>query len=409
MTQIYQRAFLAITTASLALNPTAELRRSGQAIWLDFIDRGFIASGELARLVREDGLSGVTSNPAIFNKAIVESETYLDAVAAVCRRHRKFTPKQVYEQLAVEDIRAAADVLRPVYDKTGQADGYACLEVAPDLAHETAQTIDEARRLWRRVNRHNVMIKVPGTAEGLPAIRELLTQGINVNITLLFARDRYEEVARTYIEALEARRRANQRIGHVASVASFFVSRIDTAVDAILTEKLRTATETEQPELERLLGEAAIASARLAYGTFNEIFSGPRWSALAADGARVQRVLWASTSVKNPVYHDVRYVEELIGSDTVNTMTLHTLDAFRQHGHVRPSLDEGLGDAAETLVELEQMGVSMSAVTTRLLEDGVDKFIRPYNALLSTLERRCHDLRSHAGWRSWLRGLWSHR
>jgi transaldolase len=249
---------------------------------------------------------------------------------------------------------------------------------------------------------------VPGTDEGLPAIRELLTQGLNINITLLFARNRYEEIARTYIEALEARHRANQPIGHVASVASFSVSRIDTAVDAILTEKLRTATETEQPELERLLGEAAIANARLAYGTFNEIFSGPRWSALAAAGARVQRVIWTGTSVKNPVYHDVRYVEELIGNDTVNSMTMNTLDAFRQHGHVRPSLDEGLEDAADTLIELERVGVSMSAVTAGLLEKGVEKFVRPYNALLSTLERRCHDVGRRTGWQ-WLRDLWSHR
>lgn len=383
--------------SSAVSNPLAELRSYGQSIWLDFIQRSLIATGGLHRLVREDGLSGVTSNPAIFEKAIDQTDDYRDAISDTCARNADLSAKQVFEQLAIQDIRDAADVLRSVYEKTRSLDGYACLEVAPDLAHDTNRTIDEARRLWQTVNRPNAMIKVPGTAEGLPAIRRLLTEGLNINITLLFARDRYEAVAHAYLDALEGRLAAGHRIDHVASVASFFISRIDTAVDALLAGKLRSASETKRRQLEPLLGAAGIANAKVAYTSFKKIFSGPRWDSLAAKGAQVQRVLWANTSVKSPKYRDTRYVEEMIGPDTVDTMPLETLTAFREHGRVRPSLEEDIDGARGTLTALEGVGVSMKEVTDKLLQEGIEKFVEPYTTLLKTMERRCREARRPIG------------
>jgi transaldolase / glucose-6-phosphate isomerase len=301
------------------------------------------------------------------------------------------TPKAVFEQLALEDIRDAADVLHPVYDRTGAADGYVSLEVAPDLARDTKGTLDEARRLWRAVDRPNLMIKVPATAEGLPAIRELLTEGINVNITLLFARAAYVAVAHAYLEALEARVARGQPVDRVASVASFFVSRIDTAIDALLAERLRSASEAERPRLERLFGTVAIANAKAAYRQYTAIFSGPQWAMLRDRGAHVQRLLWASTSVKNPRYRDTLYVEELIGPDTVNTVPPETLAAFRDHGRARASLEEHVDDAFDTLRALEEAGISLDAVTSALLEDGIKKFADPFAKLLAAIERRCRE------------------
>jgi transaldolase/glucose-6-phosphate isomerase len=365
----------------------AALRQYGQSVWLDFIRRSLIASGELKRLVEEDGLGGVTSNPAIFEKAIDGSEDYKSAIEEISG-DASLTPRQIFERLAVQDIQDAADVLRPVYEQTGGADGYVSLEVAPDLAHDTKRTEEEARRLWKAVDRPNVMIKVPGTPEGLPAIRQLLTEGINVNITLLFARAVYEQVAEAYLQALEARVASGEPVHRLASVASFFVSRIDTSADALIGEALKTAAGTDAERLKGLLGKVAIANARLAYQLYKKMFSGPRWEALAGRGAHVQRLLWASTGTKSPHYSDVLYVEELIGRETVNTVPPETLAAFRDHGRPRASLEEGVSGAEETLQALARSGISLVKITDDLLVDGVRKFVEPFTKLLQAVERR---------------------
>src|SRR5215471_12493210 len=328
------------TTMAKTMNPLTELAKYGQSVWLDYIRRSLITSGELKRLVDEDGLGGVTSNPAIFEKAIDGSDDYASAIQEISDRHPGLDAKEVYERLAIQDIQDAADVLRPVYDRTGSHDGYVSLEVSPELANDTNGTLAEARQLWKEVARPNVMIKVPATPAGLPAIRALISEGINVNVTLLFARDAYEAVAHAYIEGLEARLAAGQPLAHVASVASFFVSRIDTAVDALLEARLKTASGADQPRLERLVGKVAIANAKLAYQSYKRLFAEPRWQPLQARGAQRQRVLWASTGSKNPRYSDVLYVEELIGPETVNTVPPATLAAFRDHGRPRASLEE---------------------------------------------------------------------
>ena len=373
-----------------ARNSVASLGQYGQSAWLDFIRRSLIASGELQRLVDEDGLGGVTSNPAIFEKAIDGSDDYKDAIEEISRDPH-LDPRQVFELLAVKDIQDAADVLRPVYERTAAQDGYVSLEVAPDLANDTEGTLHEARRLWRAVGRPNVMIKVPATPAGLPAIRTLLTEGINVNITLLFARDAYEAVAHAYLEALSARAARGENVDRAASVASFFVSRIDTAVDALIEEKLKTAAGADVARLRGLLGKVAVANARVAYQSYKKIFSGPAWEALAARGAHVQRVLWASTGTKNPRYSDVLYVEELIGRDTVNTVPPETLSAFRDHGRLRPSLEEDVTGAVDTLDALEETGISLKKVTDDLLADGLEKFVVPFTKLLKAVGRRSRE------------------
>jgi transaldolase/glucose-6-phosphate isomerase len=375
--------------ASVA-NPLAALRPLGQSVWLDFIRRSLIASGGLKKLVDEDDLGGVTSNPAIFEKAIEGSEDYKDAIAEISK-DPSLEPKQVFELLAIKDIQDAADALRPVYDRTKGTDGYVSLEVAPDLAHDTEGTMSEARRLWKEVARPNVMIKVPATPAGLPAIRALLAEGININITLLFARDAYEGVANAFVEAIEERVSKNLPVDRVASVASFFVSRIDTSIDTIVAEKLKTASADEKPRLEALLGKVAIANAKIAYQSYKKIFSGSRWDALKAKGAQVQRVLWASTGTKNPRYRDVLYVEELIGADTVNTMPPETMSAFRDHGRVRLSLEEDVAGAQATLDSLEKLGISLKKVTDDLIVDAVKKFVDPFTKLLKAVERRCRE------------------
>ncbi len=369
-------------------NPVAALRQYGQSVWLDFIRRSLIGGGELKRLVDVDGLGGVTSNPAIFEKAIEGSEDYRQAIEEISKDPH-LGPKQVFELLAVKDIQDAADVLRPVYDRTKTLDGYVSLEVAPDLANDTKGTLDEARRLWAAVDRPNVMIKVPATPEGVPAIRALLADGINVNVTLLFSCEAYEGVARTYVDAIEERAKAGKPVHNVASVASFFVSRIDTAVDALLGEKLKTADAAGKARLEGLMGKIAIANAKVAYQAYKKIFAGARWEALAAKGAQVQRVLWASTGTKNPRYSDVLYVEELIGPDTVNTMPPETLAGFRDHGRPRASLEQDVTGAMDTLDALEAVGISLDKVTADLLADGLKKFVEPFTKLLKATERRC--------------------
>jgi transaldolase/glucose-6-phosphate isomerase len=371
------------------------LREFGQSVWLDFIRRSLIEKGELKRLVDEDGLGGVTSNPAIFEKAIGGSDDYTAAINEFAK-DPLLDSKAIYEKLAVKDIQDAADVLRPVYDRTATIDGYVSLEVAPDLANDTAKTLEEARRLWKMVGRPNVHIKVPATPAGVPAIRTLISEGINVNVTLLFAQSAYEAVAHAFIEGLEERLAAGGDLAHVASVASFFVSRIDTVVDAALDAKLKTATGAEKTALEGLVGKVAIANAKLAYQRYKKIFAGPRWEALAARHAQVQRVLWASTGTKNPHYSDVLYVEELIGPETVNTIPPDTLSAFRNHGRPRASLEEDVAGAVATLEALAAAGISLDTVTSDLLADGITKFAEPFAKLIAAVERRCSEAHARA-------------
>jgi transaldolase / glucose-6-phosphate isomerase len=382
-------------------SPVAALQQYGQSVWLDYIRRSLIAQGELKRLVEEDGLAGVTSNPAIFEKAIEGSNDYAAAIEEISKDPH-LSPKEVYEALAVKDIQDAADVLRPVYERTAARDGYVSLEVSPDLANDEKGTLEEARRLWKAVGRPNVMIKVPATPAGLPAIRQLISEGINVNVTLLFAREAYESVARAYIEGLEARRAAGGALAHVASVASFFVSRIDSAVDARIEERLRGASEAEKQRLESLRGKVAIANAKLAYQGYERLFAGQEWEALVAKGARTQRVLWASTGTKNPRYSDVLYVEELIGPDTVNTMPPDTLAAFRDHGRPRASLKEDTAGARATLAALDEAGISLAKVTDDLLQDGVKKFADPFAKLLKVVESRSREAnKAHINAQTW--------
>jgi transaldolase / glucose-6-phosphate isomerase len=370
----------AATTAATA-NPLLALGVHGQSIWLDYIRRGLIESGELTRLIESDGLNGVTSNPAIFEKAIAESEDYRDVLRAL--RGTGLAPKAVYEALAISDIQDAADRFAAVYRETDARDGYVSLEVAPDLAQDTAATLDEARRLWQQVARPNVMIKVPATAAGLPAIETLIAEGINVNVTLLFAQDAYARVAEAYLRGLEARRAAGGALARVASVASFFVSRIDAAIDAELDAlAARAADPAQRAAIEGLRGRAAIANAKLAYQHYLGLVATPRWQALARAGAQPQRLLWASTSTKNPRYRDVLYVEELVGRDTVNTLPPATLDAFRDHGRVRASLVEDIAGARATLDALAAHGVSLERTTDRLLVEGVQLFADAFAKLL---------------------------
>ncbi|MEN8162641.1 MAG: transaldolase [Acidobacteriota bacterium] len=350
----------------------------GQAVWLDFIQRSLVEGGGLARLVEEDGVRGVTSNPSIFKNAITGTDEYDEQVDAVLRRYPEATAVEVYEELAVTDIRAAADVLRPVYDASGGSDGFVSLEVAPDLAHDTTGTIADARRLWAWVGRPNLMIKVPATAEGMGAIEALIADGINVNATLMFSMDDYEAVAQAYVRGLGRCSDPSK----VASVASFFVSRVDTAVDAQL-EAVGT------PEALALRGKAAIANACLAYRRFGEIFNGgPTFEALRSRGAQVQRPLWASTSAKNPAYPDVLYVEELVGPQTVNTIPAGTLDAYRDHGSPRNALLEGMETADGVMEGLQTHGIDLKAVTMKLQHDGVAAFAGAFDDLLASLAEK---------------------
>lgn len=372
-----------------AMNHLKTLEQMGQAVWLDFIRRSLITSGELKNMVEEDGLRGVTSNPSIFEKAIAGSTDYASALEELYRRDEK-DPMKIYEALAIPDIQAAADVFKPVYEKTKRRDGYVSLEVSPFLAHDTQKTIEEARRLWKAVDRENVMIKVPGTPEGLPAIQQLLSEGININITLLFAQERYEQVAEAYLAALEALAARGGDVSKIGSVASFFVSRIDTLVDNLATARLQSAADSSQRALlQSILGKVAIANAKLAYQFYKELFQGVRWKTLEKKGAHTQRLLWASTSTKNPKYRDVLYVEELIGPDTVNTMPTQTLEAFRDHGRARPSLDEELEEAHDTMEALEKAGISMKEVTDQLLKEAVRLFAEAFDKLLNALDRQC--------------------
>ncbi|MDB5590107.1 bifunctional transaldolase/phosoglucose isomerase [Enterovirga sp.] len=368
------------------MNPLKTLfAEYGQAIWLDFVARGFVAGGDLARMVEADDVRGVTSNPSIFEKAIGHSAEYDDALRASGRDPGR-PVIGLYEDLAIADIQAAADVLRPVYDATAGQDGYVSLEVSPYLALDTDATLAEARRLWSAVGRDNLMVKVPATGEGVPAIRALIGDGINVNVTLLFAQDRYEDVAEAYLDGLETLARAGGDPGRVASVASFFISRIDAAVDKELDARIAAANDPdEKAALAGLKGKVAIANAKLAYQRYLRLFGPGRFDALAAKGARPQRLLWASTGTKNKAYPDTLYVDELIGPDTVNTVPPATLDAFRDHGRPRASLQEGVAEAEEVLRRLARAGISLDTITARLVEEGVALFKDAADALLGAV------------------------
>jgi transaldolase/glucose-6-phosphate isomerase len=373
-------------------NPLRGLLAYGQSPWLDFIRRNILLNGDLKKMIANDGLRGMTSNPTIFEKAIAGSDDYVDLLNAP--EAKKLNAKALYEQIAIRDVQTAADIFRGVYDETKGRDGYVSLEVAPTLANDTQGTMEEARRLWKAVNRENLMVKVPATKEGIPAIRQLLEEGININITLLFAQSAYELVAEAYIAALEARVAKGQDVSKIASVASFFVSRIDTLIDSLIDEKLKTETDSKKKELlSSVQGNVAIANARRTYAKYQELVAGPRWKALEAKGAHTQRLLWASTSTKNKKYRDVLYVEELIGADTVDTIPPATFDAFRNHGRLRKSLTENLKEANKTMSDLEAAGISMKQVTEKLVVDGVKLFADAFAQLIAAVEK-------HAGVRA---------
>src|SRR4051794_16791557 len=356
------------------MNPVKALEAHGQAVWLDFLARGFIAKGDLKKLIERDGVKGVTSNPSIFEKAIGSSDEYDGAIGKALKTGDR-PVAELFEQLAIQDIQNAADVLRPVYDRLGGADGFVSLEVSPYLAMDTKATVVEAERLWKEVDRKNLMVKVPATAEGLPAIEQLIGEGVSINITLLFSQNVYVEVAEAYLAGLEKHVAGGGDPSHVASVASFFVSRIDSAVDKELDDKIAKANDpAAKARLEALKGKVAIANAKMAYQEYKKLFAGPRWQKLQAKGAKPQRLLWASTGTKNKAYSDVLYVEELIGRDTVNTVPPATLDAFRDHGKLRDSLEENIEDARAVLAGLEKSGTSLDAITAELVRDGVKLF-----------------------------------
>ena len=367
------------------LNTIQQANEVGQSIWYDNISRGSIESGALQALI-DQGVSGLTANPTIFEKAISTSNDYDDALLRLADEGKSVN--DIYEDLVVSDIRAAADLLRPAYDKSGGVDGYASLEVNPHLAHDTEGTVEQASRFFRTLDRPNVLIKVPATPEGVPAIRRLIGQGVNVNVTLIFSLEAYRQVQEAYIAGLEDLAGRGGDISRVASVASFFVSRVDTAVDNELTGKLSGGNG----ELSKLLGKAAVANAKLAYQAFLETFGSERFLALKANGAKVQRPLWASTGTKNPEYSDVLYVDTLMGPDTVNTMPDLTLDAFLDHGKVAPEVTEGVADAKEALEGVAKAGVSLEAITAQLLADGVKAFADSFDLLFENIGQKRSDL-----------------
>ena len=366
-------------------NPLKRLGTLGQSIWLDYIRRDLMASGELRRLIDEDGLRGMTSNPSIFEKAIADSHDYDGDIRAMALGGNG--ADAIYETLSQRDVESAADQFRPLYDRTDGQDGYVSLEVNPHLAHDTKGTIEEARRLWAALNRPNVLIKVPATANGLPAIQQLIGEGISVNVTLLFGLPRYRQVAEAYIAGIEARAAQGEPVKHLASVASFFVSRIDALVDPLL-EKLIAQGSKEVDLAKRARGQVAIASAKMAYQIYKEIFGSDRFRKLAARGARAQRLLWASTSTKNPDYSDVKYVEALIGPDTVDTAPLETLGAYRDHGEPEARLEQGVEEARRVLERLPELGIDIDKVTRQLEDEGVEKFNKPFDKLMEALTRK---------------------
>jgi transaldolase len=368
------------------MNPLVDIRRLDQSLWLDFISRKVLTNGELKRRIDEDALRGVTSNPAIFEKAIGGSADYDDTIMEQARQGK--SAEDIYVGLAVADVQAACDLFRGLYDShDNSSDGYVSLEVSPKLALDTEGTIAEGRQLWKAVNRPNVMIKVPATKEGLPAIRQLIADGINVNVTLIFGLERYRAVTEAFISGLEDRAKAGQSLKGIDSVASFFLSRIDVLIDPQL-EKI-AAEGGENAELaQSMVGEVALASAKQAYQMYKEIFAGPRWEALASEGANTQRLLWASTGNKNPKYDDLKYVENLIGPKTVNTIPVETMDIFKQKGQPADRLEQGLEKAQQVLRDLPKVGIDLDAQTAQLEEEGVQKFIEPFGKLIDSVEKK---------------------
>lgn len=359
-------------------NKVRNIQDLGQSIWLDFFDREIMDSGKLKKLIEDDGVNGVTSNPSIFEKAINSSSDYNEDIAKLSQQ--KNSVEEVFLGLEVKDIKRAADFFKPVYERTNGMDGFVSLEVSPHLARDTEGTIKQARELWKAVSRKNVMIKIPSTSEGLPAIRKCISEGININITLLFGLPRYEQVTDAYISGLEDRIKANQPIDQIASVASFFLSRIDVLIDPLLEKK----------GLGKMKGEVAIASAKKAYGIYKNVFTSERFKKLEAKGAKRQRVLWASTSSKDPSFSDVKYVEALIGVETINTIPIETLDAFNDHGKAESHLEEGLDRATQVLAKLKESGIDIDAITQKLEDEGVEKFNKAYDKLLEAIEKQKH-------------------
>ncbi|WCT14799.1 transaldolase [Mucilaginibacter jinjuensis] len=367
-------------------NPLAQIPDFGQSIWLDYIRRSFISSGELKKLIDEDDLRGVTSNPAIFEEAIAHSDDYNDTINELAKTD--LSTEEIFLKLAVEDVQNAADLFKGVYEKTDALDGYVSLEVSPGLAKDTEGSIAEARSSWKTLDRKNVMIKIPGTEEGIPAIKELISEGININVTLLFGLERYRAVAEAYVEGLEARLAKGESIEHVASVASFFLSRIDTMLDPQLEEIIKTDSNRATPA-KQLLGKVAIASARVAYHIYKEVFKSERFKALEAKGAKPQRLLWASTSVKNKAYDPLMYLEALIGPETVDTVPKDTLALYRENGHPADRLEQELEEAQYQLYQLEDVvGIKLLDVTKKLEEEGIEKFIKPFGSLMDVLAKK---------------------
>jgi transaldolase len=368
-------------------NPLLQLKSFGQSVWYDNIDRSQLVSGQFKRLLDEDGVVGVTANPTIFQKSISQGHAYDEQMTQLIKEGKD--TGDIYEAMVIQDIRTVADLLRPIYDRTNMGDGYVSLEVSPELAHNTDGTIAEVRRFWHMVNRPNLLVKIPATPEGIPAIQTALSEGININITLIFAIEAYRDVTEAYLSALEERNAAGKDISHIASVASFFVSRVDTLVDKLLEDKIKaTSDSAEQQKLKALEGKAAIANARLVYQDFKRIFSTPRFESLRHSGAHVQRPLWASTSTKNPAYRDVLYAEQLIGPDTVDTMPLETIENFRDHGIAALTIENDVPQASMELDALEAVGILYDTVTQQLLDEGVQKFADSFHQLFQGIEEK---------------------
>ena len=358
------------------MNHIKQIQDFGQRIWLDFFDRGIMNSGKLKKMIDEDGIGGVTSNPSIFEKAISSSSDYDEDIRSLIQTKRSYDV--VFFSLAVKDIKRAADLFKPLYERTNGLDGFVSIEVSPHLAHDTQKTIQQARELWKAVNRENVMIKIPATVEGLPAIRKCISEGININITLLFGLPRYEEVIEAYLSGLEDRVQANKSIDQITSVASFFLSRIDTLIDPQLKSK----------GLDDLKGRVAIASAKKAYEIYKKLFFGSRFNALENKGAKRQRLLWASTGTKDPAFSDIKYVSTLIGPETINTVTLETLDAFRDHGQPSNRLEEEMDKATKVLEHLKESNIDIDAITQKLEDEGIEKFNIAYDKIIIAIKNK---------------------
>ena len=369
------------------INPFQQLKVQGQSVWYDNIDRAQLLSGLFQRLIDEDGIVGTTANPTIFEQSISHGTAYDEQMQELLREGK--STKEIYEALVMTDVRMVADKLRPVYEQTNRQDGYVSLEVSPDLAHDTEATLAEVRRFWNTVDRPNLLVKIAATPAGIPAIRQALSEGININITLIFALDNYRQVVDAYLSALEERSAKGQDISHIASVASFFVSRVDVLVDTLLEEKIKAVDKTvEHQKLQALQGKIAIANARLVYQEFKRLFDTPRFETLRRSGAHVQRPLWASTSTKNPAYRDVLYAEELIGPDTVDTMPLQTIENFHDHGRVRHSIEDNIQEAKAELAALEEVGIQYNQVTRQLQEEGVARFADSFHKLYAGIDNK---------------------